>query len=145
MCLVLETFYPLTRVLGCCTALILLVGCIEGGNGEPNLAVTVAPGTYETCGGRGFVSDGVNFLSSASGPVGVKIEMSECELIRVLGMPTSLVPGPQVPGRRRITMVYANQDGTQTHYVFLNNALREINLTDQSMAPVSNIVGSGQM
>ncbi|MHA1524336.1 MAG: hypothetical protein ACTSY1_07990 [Alphaproteobacteria bacterium] len=137
-------------------AMVSLAGCATATEKE-TLATAVPTDTYDTCraGGGGNLS-GVSNLFSAASPGVVKLGMSECALVQVLGEPSQVLRGgiglvedpimaapgspsalgaPSTPGaapvaipagQRRITLVYAVEQGRATGYRFVNNALKEI-------------------
>ncbi len=125
-----------------CVAAILTAGCISDVGGEPDLAAAIPSDTYETCRGGGALDQGVNFLSSGGGAGRVELGMSECALIQVLGNPVNIAPGIQPAAGRQVSMIYANPDGTSTSYVFVNNALREINLVSQTPQAPQTLPGA---
>jgi hypothetical protein len=123
---------------------MLTAGCITGG-GEAEIAASMPSDTYETCrgGGGGALGEGVNFLSSGGGARTVSLGMSECELIGVLGDPAGVTPEPRAGAGRHVTMTYANPDGTATAYVFVDNALREMNRVSPTPQPLSEAAPPG--
>jgi len=135
---------PVARRIACFALAMLTAGCVTGGGGEPEIAASMPSDTYETCrGGGGALSEGVNFLSSGGGASTVSLGMSECELIGVLGDPAGVTPAARPGGGRHVTMTYANPDGTTTAYVFVDNALREMNLVSQTPQPLPEAAPPG--
>lgn len=129
--------------------------CIASGQ-KASLEYAVPTDTYDNCrSGAGAVS-GVSSLFSTGSSGVVKLGMTECELVKTLGEPSQVLRGPGLiqntlaaaPGApasvapavnpatpaapagpaavRRITLVYANESGGATGYLFVQNALKEI-------------------
>ena len=115
-----------------CAVANFIAGCITDGGDATDLAAAIPTDTYETCRAGSVLNEGVNFLSSGTGPGRVKLGMSECALIQVLGNPVNVIPSNQPGAGRHVSMIYTNADGTATSYLFVNNALREMNLVSQT-------------
>lgn len=104
---------------------LALTACVSFGSDEEEVDLDLAmpTDTYDNCGGAG------NFLTSATGGGSgtVKLGMTECELSNALGEADEITPQFAREGERRIIMVYANPNGGSTAYLFVQNALKEIN------------------
>jgi hypothetical protein len=104
-----------------------LAACAGGEDAALELGA-MPPDTYDNCStGIG----GVSIFSSGGGGV-VSLGMTECALVKVLGDPAQVTRDPAAGGPRRVTLTYAHPDGTGTAYVFVNNALKEIERAGQS-------------
>ncbi|VAW10041.1 hypothetical protein MNBD_ALPHA09-1499 [hydrothermal vent metagenome] len=105
---------------------LFLAGCISlgGGGDDPDIDLAMPTDTYDNCGGTS------NLLTSATGGSGgaVRLGMTECALVNALGDADEVTPQFAPEGERRIIMVYANPNGGSTAYLFVDNALKEINL-----------------
>lgn len=128
-------------IAGCVRSGSGIGGRLMGGGEQRQSAAPMPTDTYDNCAGR--VVEGVNFLSSSGSGGTVSIGMTECELIGVLGNPTSVTAGARPGARRFVTMTYANPDGTATHYLFVDNALREMNRASAAPAPAPEATPPG--
>jgi hypothetical protein len=117
---------------------------------KADLEIAVPTDTIDTCRAGGAGISGVNSLFSSGTTGSVRLGMTECQLVKVLGQPSQvlrdagLVQNPLVvapgtagapasaapaaisAGQRRITLVYASELGRATGYRFVDNALKEI-------------------
>jgi len=104
---------------------IFLSGCVSlgGGDKDDDIDFAMPKDTYDNCGGAS------NFLSSATGggSGAVSLGMSECALLNALGEADEVTPQFAAEGERRVIMSYVSPDGGSTAYLFVNNALKEIN------------------
>ena len=107
-------------------AALAVAGCQSGGGDGPALEAAMPTDTHDNC---SVLDQGATFLSGGGGESDgvVRLGMSECGLIGVLGQPESVAPAVRPGAARAVTMTYRNPDGTGTAYVFENNALKEIN------------------
>lgn len=109
---------------------VFVAGCVSlgiGGGGDrsdPDIDLAMPTDTYDNCSGAS------NLLTSATGGGGgaVTLGMTECDLLNTLGDADEVTPQFASEGERRIIMVYANPNGGSTAYLFVDNALKEINL-----------------
>ena len=123
------------------TVTIVLVGCTSIGS-DQTAAPAVPTDNIDNCRGGVANATGVSSLFSSGSSGVVKLGMTECELVNVLGEPSQIlrgggaVPNPllaspdQAPvlaaTQRQITLVYAREGGSATGYRFVENALKEI-------------------
>lgn len=110
-------------VLGICVSVSACVSL--GGDDEADFDAELAmpTDTYDNC------SRSVSgFLTGGGGGGGaIQLGMSECALIRSLGDADEVLPQFAPQGERRVILSYAHPQGGSTAYLFVNNALKEIN------------------
>lgn len=111
---------------------LLLAGCVGGGiggglgsgGGDDSDEFAARTDTYDNCGGGGA---GLLIGGGLSGGGAVRLGMSECELVNAIGTADEVLPQFAVEGERRVILSYAHPQGGTTAYLFVNNALKEIN------------------
>lgn len=118
----------LTRNIAIATVLALMTtACVSfGGEDDPDAAFAMPTDTYENCGSVGSDLLSSAGLSSSSGDA-VRLGMTECQLLNALGAADELSPQFAPEGERRIIISYVNESGGSTAYLFVDNALKEIN------------------